>query len=292
MTDLLPEDMFEARPLNKAAVRAQRRAAAKNQPASDRRQRAGDQPGAKPLEAKTAKQAEYIAHLQAGKSVAATGGAGTGKTYVAARVGARGLIEGRFEKIVLCRVAVSKPKHAMGFLPGKIEDKLKPWLVPVIDGLRAEVSAGTLDEWKAKGMFEVVAFEHMRGRTFSNAFVILDEAQNADFGDLKLFLTRTGANSQIVLTGDMDQIDIPNSGLSEVIDMILDYDVPVEVVQFTSADVVRSALAKAFVQAFERHAATKKALADGQRHDPPNGAFLDRAPAFLNNGVSAQRLAA
>lgn len=291
MTDLLPEDMFEARPLNKAAARAQRRAASKNQPPTERRQRPDEQPGAKPLEPKTAKQAEYIKYLQSGKSVAATGGAGTGKTYIAARVGARGLIEGRFDKIVLCRVAVSKPKHAMGFLPGKIEDKLKPWLVPVIDGLRAEVSAGTLEEWKNKGMFEVVAFEHMRGRTFTNAFVIMDEAQNADFGDLKLFLTRTGANSQIVMTGDMDQIDIPNSGLSEVIEMILDYDVPVEVVRFTSADVVRSPLAKAFVVAFEKHAdkqkADRQAAHMAHRHD----AFLDAPPAFLNNGVSDRKAA-
>ncbi|UTU07832.1 hypothetical protein CcrC1_gp146 [Caulobacter phage C1] len=291
MTDLLPDDMFEARPLNKAAARAQRRSAAKNNPTPDRRQRAGDQPGAKPLEPKTAKQAEYIQYLQAGKSVAATGGAGTGKTYVAARVAARGLIEGKYEKIVLCRVAVSKAKHAMGFLPGKIEDKLKPWLVPVIDGLRAEVSAGTLEEWKAKGMFEVVAFEHMRGRTFNNAFVIMDEAQNADFGDLKLFLTRTGMHSQIVLTGDMDQIDIHNSGLSEVIDMILEYDVPVEVVQFTSADVVRSPLAKAFVTAFEKHAARKAQAVNDVGAQEARVAFLDAPPRFLDNGISRRQAA-
>ncbi len=202
------------------------------------------------------------------------------------------MIEGKIDKIVLCRVAVSKPKHAMGFLPGKIEDKLKPWLVPVIDGLRSVVSQNTLDDWKAKGMFEVVAFEHMRGRTFNNAIVIMDEAQNADFGDLRLFLTRAGQNSQIVVTGDMDQIDIHNSGLADVIDMVLHYDVPMEVVQFTSDDVVRSPLAKAFVIAFEKYTKAKELSVTKPPASEPPVAFLDGAPAFFNNGRQPLKSAA
>ncbi len=296
MSDTLPfQDCFD-KPLSKAEGRAKRRA-----------DKVAKQPGSKPLVAKTKNQGVYLGHLNAGRHVFAVGGAGTGKTYMAARVAARQLVEGKIEKIIVCRVAVSKPKHAMGFLPGNIDMKMKPWLTPVIDGIRAEVSGATLDAWKAAGQFEIVPFEHMRGRTFAGAFVLLDEAQNADYGDLKMFVTRAGEDSQVVITGDLDQIDIPNSGLCELVELVLDYDVPMEVVKFAAEDVVRSKLARAFVMAFERHERSKGLRkpelpslrlvpkpvydADHVTADEDGDAFLDMAPAFLNNGASFKRAA-
>jgi phosphate starvation-inducible PhoH-like protein len=253
------EDHVSDRPLTKAQARAMRR-----------QDRQGRQPGGKPLEAKTANQRTYLDHLFAGRSVFAVGGAGTGKTYLPARIAARRLVEGRVDKIIVCRVTVANPRHALGFLPGKLDQKLEPWLVPVMDGIKAEVSAATLDLWKKDGRFEIVSFEHMRGRTFSNAFVLFDEAQNATLPDLRLFLTRIGEEAQVVVTGDMDQIDIHDSGLNTVIGMALDHDVPMEVVQFTSDDVVRSAMAKAWVKAFEFH----NRVDDGPPVDLTNVSFL------------------
>lgn len=174
----------------------------------------------------------------------------THNTYLAARIGARKLIDGDIDKIVVARVTVSKAKHSLGFLPGKVEAKMLPWLQPVIDGIRAEVSAATLEQWQQEGRFVIASFEHMRGRTFDRCYLMLDEAQNADFGDLRLFLTRTGEDTQVVVTGDLDQVDIPDSGLPSVLKLVERFRVPMSIVRFTNDDVVRSPLAKAFVKAF------------------------------------------
>lgn len=227
----------------------------------------------KPLEAKTPTQKLYLKYLFAGSSVVAIGGAGTGKTYISARVAAKALLDGKVERIIICRATVSKPRHQLGFLPGVLEAKLKPWLTPVLDGIKAEVSGKVIDEWKAQGKLEFLSFEHMRGRTLADAFVLLDEAQNCDFGDLELFLTRAGENSQIVITGDIDQIDIPNSGLPQIVEMIEnDLDIPMEIVKFTEDDVVRSPLAKAWVKAFNRY--KRKNTATSERN-------LDELPRFV-----------
>lgn len=200
----------------------------------------------------------------------AVGAAGTGKTYLAARIAARRLIDGEIDKIIVSRVTVSKPKHALGFLPGKVEAKMLPWVQPLIDGLRAEVSAATLETWQQEGKFVIAAFEHMRGRTFDRCMLILDEAQNADHGDLKLFLTRTGEGTQVIVTGDLDQIDIPDSGLTRVIEMVERFNVPAKVIRFSNEDVVRSPLAKAFVKAFAA------------------AANLDKLPRFLDTAPLQQ----
>jgi len=261
-----PSDAFQegAPPLTKSQARALRRQKRKTEAHQ----------GVRPLEAKTQKQKLYLRYLFEGQSIIAVGGAGVGKTYIAARVAAKKLIEGKVERIVICRATVSKAKHALGFLPGNLEAKLKPWLVPILDGFKAEVSAKTIDDWKAQGIIEFLSFEHMRGRTLGDAFVILDEAQNCDIGDLQLFLTRAGENSQIVITGDMDQIDIPVSGLQEIVEMVEDNsDIPMEVVQFSDEDVVRSPLAKAWVKAFSR----RKNGIEINRN-------LDVLPNFITNG--------
>jgi len=234
----------------------------------------------KPLKPLTQRQGTYIELLRSGESVIATGPAGTGKTYCAARVFARAMIEGKIGKLIITRVTVSEKKHALGFLPGKADAKMLPWLIPVIDGIRAEVSASTLEAWKNEGRFEIVPFEHMRGRTFDECGIILDEAQNASYKDLKLFLTRTGKESQVAICGDDEQVDVEDSGLSEIAWMAREYDLPTGVVAFTEEDVVRSAFAKAWVKGFARNDR------DGRPHlvKPSNVVNLDAPPAFLNNG--------
>lgn len=264
-----PSDAFEGTPLTKAQARAVRR----------QQRKEGGFTGSRPLEAKTPGQKIYLRYLFEGDCIFAIGSAGTGKTYLPARVGAKALMEGKVDKIIIARPTVSKPKHALGFLPGDLNGKLKPWLVPIIDGFKAEVSANTIDDWKMQGKIEFLSFEHMRGRTLENAFVILDEAQNCDFSDLQLFLTRIGEGSQVVVTGDTDQVDIPNSGLADIVNMAeANPEIDMKVIRFTEEDVVRSRLAKAWVKAFSARKQANALLPDAAE------AFLDEVPAFLNNG--------
>lgn len=206
----------------------------------------------KPLVPLNDNQADYIADLREGLDVMALGPAGTGKTYIAGRFAARCLIEGKVDKIVVSRVTVSDKRHSLGYLPGNIDGKMGPWIQPIIDGIRAEVSGSTLDKWKEEGKFVIVPFEYMRGRSFHNSFVILDEAQNATIADLKLFTTRGGENSQVVVAGDPDQADIPDSGLETVADLAERFDI-MSIVEFTEDDVVRSAFAAKWVKAFAAH---------------------------------------
>lgn len=269
----LDESPFERPPSTKAAARAARRAerAAKEARTS-----------AKPLVAKNENQRLYMELLRAGQPVIALGPAGTGKTYIPARIAAQGMIAGKFEKIIVTRVTVSKKEHAIGFLPGNIDAKMKPWLTPVIEGIRAEVSGNTLDQWKTNGQFEIVPFEFMRGRTFENAFIILDEAQNATYEDLLLFLTRTGNGSLVVVAGDPGQVDIPNSGLEEIVDLAEDEDIQ-DVVEFTEDDVVRSEYAKAWVKADAKRRRLREARKAAEAAPPAGN--LDTLPAFLHSTV-------
>jgi phosphate starvation-inducible PhoH-like protein len=260
--------MFTEPRASKAEARATRRA--------ERQQRRPTNTP-KPLHAKNERQRILIEALRAGESAFAVGSAGTGKTYIPARIAARKLADGQVDKIIIARATVSKPKHALGFLPGKIDAKMRPWLQPVIDGLRAEVSAAQLEQWTQEGKFEIASFEHMRGRTFERAFVILDEAQNCDFGDLRLLLTRIGEHTQVVITGDLDQIDIPDSGLLPVLDMVERYHLPMHVIQFTETEVVRSAFAREFVKAFAKLT--------------PKVANLDAVDPFTENARTTRKVA-
>lgn len=207
----------------------------------------------RPLVPKTETQKFYLECLNNNTQIFAIGGAGTGKTYLASRFAIRKLIEGKYDKLIIARPTVAKKKHELGFLPGNLEAKLKPWLVPILSSFTDEVSPADIDKLKNLGKIEFLSFEHMRGRTFNDAVVILDEAQNCDFGDLKLFLTRIGEKSLTIVNGDMDQIDIADSGLETIIDLIYDNDLSPAVVEFTEEDVVRSPEAKEWVTAFNKH---------------------------------------
>lgn len=228
---------------------------------------------------KNARQRGYIEALRRGESAFGIGPAGTGKTYIPARIAARKLLDGVVSKIIITRVTVAPQRHALGFLPGKLDQKMAPWLVPVFDGLRAEMSAATLDKLQLEKKIEVVAFEHLRGRTFNDCFVILDEAQNSNIADLKLFLTRIGENTQVAVTGDIEQIDIKDSGLLRVIYIAERNNVPMRVVRFSPEDVVRSAFTKAWVLAFAADEDTSVVNLD---RDLP---FLHNAPTVMKSGL-------
>lgn len=223
---------------------------------------------------RSAKQAALLQHLKKGASVFALGASGGGKTYLPTRYGAQQLLTNNIDKLVVCRINVSKRKFASGFLPGKLDQKLAPWMAPIMDALRDEVSAAQIEKWKNEGRFEIASFEHMRGRTFNNSFVILDEAQNADFADLQLFLTRIGEHAQCVVTGDLDQIDdVPDSGLFDTVKLGIEAGVPMETVVFTEDECVRSEFAGAWVKAYKQHAR--------QRGGAPSDKILDLLPEKL-----------
>lgn len=206
----------------------------------------------RPLTPKTETQRFYLECLNTETQVFAVGGAGTGKTYLAARFAIRKLVENKFEKLIIARPTVSQKRHELGFLPGNLEAKLRPWLVPILSSFNDEVSPADVDKLKNLNKIEFLSFEHMRGRTFNDSVIILDEAQNCTFADLKLFLTRIGENSLTIVNGDMDQVDIADSGLEKIIDIIYDHDLSPAVVEFTEEDVVRSQNAKEWVGVFNK----------------------------------------
>lgn len=205
----------------------------------------------KPLAPKNENQRDYIESLSEGYSTFAIGPAGTGKTYIAARVAAQLLKARKIEKIVVSRVTVSAPRHRIGFLPGNADAKMKPWIIPVLDGLKAELTGAGLDKLRESGQFEIVPFEYMRGRSFENCAIILDEAQNANHDDLTLLVTRPGEGTMLIICGDPNQIDIEDSALKLFTDIAIEDDI-MDVIEFDEEDVVRSPLAKSWVKALAK----------------------------------------
>lgn len=241
-------DMFDA---PRSTTRAGRKATARQERNQDRRKKGPDRSYA-PLEPRNDTQADYLNVLRESEQVFGIGPAGTGKTYMAARVAIRMVLDNKKEKVCVARPSVGKKKHALGFRPGNQDDKLADWMVEIMAGFKAEASASTIDAMKKAGKIEFLAFETLRGRSLPNAVVILTEAQNCDLDDLKLFLTRIGENTTVIVEGDPSQSDIPDSGLERVLDMIEDFDISADVIEFTEDDVVRSATAKAWVVAFAK----------------------------------------
>jgi phosphate starvation-inducible PhoH-like protein len=180
------------------------------------------------------------------------GPAGTGKTYLAVAVAVSRLLKGEVDRIILSRPAVEAGER-LGFLPGDLRDKVDPYLRPLYDALFDMLPAEQAMKHLADGVVEVAPLAFMRGRTLSSASVILDEAQNTTPVQMKMFLTRLGENSHMVVTGDPSQVDLPKgqpSGLHDAIDLLSDMD-EVAVVEFTDADVVRHALVTRIVRAYE-----------------------------------------
>ena len=210
-------------------------------------------------------QANYMRALFDEDLVFALGPAGTGKTYIAVAMAVYAFLNGKVERIVLSRPAVEAGEK-IGFLPGDIKDKIDPYLRPLYDALFDMMPAEKVQQHIDAGEIELAPLAYMRGRTLSNAFVILDEAQNTTRTQMKMFLTRMGEYSRMVITGDLSQCDLPKdvkSGLADCIPKIEHID-GISVVRFTDTDVVRHELAARIVQAYDAWEAKKKQFQDAE----------------------------
>ena len=217
--------------------------------------------------ARSPRQAAYVKAVQEHGLVFALGPAGTGKTYLAVAMAVSKLVEGDVDRIILSRPAVEAGER-LGFLPGDLREKVDPYLRPLYDALHDMMPGNLVIKRMADGDIEVAPLAFMRGRTLSNAFIILDEAQNTTIGQMKMFLTRMGENSCMVVTGDLSQIDLPpgqRSGLQDAVDVLRDVE-GVAFVRFTDADVVRHVLVTQIVRAYDAH--EREAKAKSGRGEP------------------------
>ncbi len=205
------------------------------------------------IKARTPMQSSYIRALNEVDLVFGVGPAGTGKTYLAVAAAAHCLERGLVERMILSRPAVEAGER-LGFLPGDMREKVDPYLRPLYDALYDVLPPEKVERDLETGVIEIAPLAFMRGRTLANAFVILDEAQNTTSMQMKMFLTRLGENSKMVVTGDPTQIDLPpgmRSGLEEAVGLLA--GVPgIEAVRFTGADVVRRDLVARIVAAYEK----------------------------------------
>jgi phosphate starvation-inducible PhoH-like protein len=205
----------------------------------------------KPL---TENQKLYIRMIEENDIVFAVGPAGTGKTFLAVAMAVKYLREGKIERIILTRPAV-EAGESLGYLPGTYEEKVYPYLIPLYDALFSMIPYDRVKRMMDARIVEVAPLAYMRGRTLSDAFIILDEAQNTKAVQMKMFLTRIGPRSKVVITGDVTQIDLPKhekSGLTEAINILQGIE-GIAFVFFDKEDVSRHRIVKSIIEAYERH---------------------------------------
>lgn len=210
-----------------------------------------------PIKAKTPGQLEYYRQVKKNDIVFVIGPAGTGKTYLAVAMAVASLKNHEVNKIILCRPAV-EAGESLGFLPGDLKEKIDPYLRPLYDALDDMLPAEKLKSYFDKRIIEIIPLAYMRGRTLNNAFVILDEAQNATSLQMKMFLTRLGVNSKAIITGDITQIDLPSrtvSGLVEIQEILKGIE-GIAFVYLDKNDVVRHRLVKDIIEAYDRYNAS------------------------------------
>lgn len=208
----------------------------------------------RPIRSKTLGQRAYVEAVRKHELTLAVGPAGTGKTYLAMAMSVVALKAKEVERIVLTRPAVEAGEK-LGFLPGDMTQKVDPYLRPLYDALHELMGADSYLRLAERGTVEVAPLAFMRGRTLSDAFIILDEAQNATSEQMKMFLTRLGANSRCIVTGDVSQTDLPKdkkSGLVEAVNVLRNVE-GVAIVELTARDVVRHELVQRIVQAYEKY---------------------------------------
>ena len=200
------------------------------------------------------KQKEYVRSLKTNQIVISLGPAGTGKTYLAVAVALSMLLEKKVERIILSRPAVEAGEK-LGFLPGDMKDKIDPYLRPLYDSLYDLLDYDKIQRKIESGEIEIAPLAFMRGRTLNNSFAILDEAQNATETQIKMFLTRIGEKSKLVVNGDPSQIDLPNKNLSGLIKTpkILKSIKEISVINFDHQDVMRHALVTKIVEAYQKN---------------------------------------
>lgn len=215
----------------------------------------------KPIKAKTLGQKTYIDAIKNNTVTIAVGPAGTGKTYLAVAAAVTAFRAKQVNRIILTRPAVEAGEK-LGFLPGDLQNKVDPYLRPLYDALFDMFGAETYAKYLEKGNIEVAPLAYMRGRTLDDSFIILDEAQNTSREQMKMFLTRLGFNSKIVITGDETQIDLPadkTSGLKEAVKVLRDVD-DVEICRLTADDVVRHVLVQRIIEAYEKYEGSRSNL--------------------------------
>lgn len=207
----------------------------------------------KPIKAKTVGQQHYMRAIQKNTITLGVGPAGTGKTYLAVAAAVAAFRERSVNRIILTRPAVEAGER-LGFLPGDLQNKVDPYLRPLYDALYDMLGPETFQKYQERGSIEVAPLAYMRGRTLDDSFIILDEAQNTTKEQMKMFLTRLGFGSKIVITGDVTQIDLPGdktSGLKDAI-RVLEGVKDIAICRLTSADVVRHALVQEIINAYEK----------------------------------------
>lgn len=217
-------------------------------PARQRHQVERELPPIRPM---TPHQSDYLDALRVAEQIIVLGPAGTGKTYIAGTHAADRLRKREVRKIIITRPNVPAGR-SLGFFPGTLEEKIAPWVVPLTETIKERMGAGAFDVAVKNGDIEIVPFEVMRGRTFDNAIVILDEAQNTTPAEIKMFLTRIGDGTQVIINGDVSQTDLrETSGLRTVIHLTKSNSLPIPIIEFELDDIVRSGICGMWVRAFE-----------------------------------------
>ena len=204
------------------------------------------------LKALNDNQKTYIKALNDSDQVIVCGCSGTGKTYIAATYAANMYAQKQIDKIILTRPNVSVGKD-LGYFPGTLEEKFQPWALPILDVLVEQLGKGVVETGIKAGNIEMAPLSTMRGRSFKNAFIILDEASNTTLAEIKMFLTRIGHNCKVVINGDIKQSDIQyESGLAIILRLVKQNNMSVPVIEFGIDDIVRSDICKQWIIAFER----------------------------------------
>ena len=213
----------------------------------------------KPIKAKTVGQQKYMRAIEKNTITIGVGPAGTGKTYLAVAAAVAAFRDRTVNRIVLTRPAVEAGER-LGFLPGDLQTKVDPYLRPLYDALYDMLGAETFQKYQERGSIEVAPLAYMRGRTLDDSFIILDEAQNTTSEQMKMFLTRLGFGSKIVITGDITQIDLPDgkrSGLKEAVRILKNVE-DIGTVRFSEKDVVRHRLVQDIIKAYEKQEEERK----------------------------------
>lgn len=208
--------------------------------------------GGKIIKARTKNQQEMVAEMKKNDMLFAIGPAGTGKTYTAVAMAVKALKNKEVRKIILTRPAVEAGEN-LGFLPGDLKEKLDPYMQPLYDALRDMIPYEKLESYFEKGIIQIAPLAFMRGRTLSESFVILDEAQNATHAQMKMFLTRMGMNAKFIITGDPGQVDLPKkqpSGLKEAITALQNIK-EISIIHLDDTDVLRHRIVKRIIDAYK-----------------------------------------
>ena len=228
--------------------------------------------GKKRIHPRSPRQRMYVNAMRDHDVVFGVGPAGTGKTYLAMAVALTALLKGDVNRIVLCRPAVEAGEK-LGFLPGDLTEKVNPYLRPLYDALHDLMGFDRASRLVTKGVIEVAPLAFMRGRTLSDSYVILDEAQNSTPEQMKMLLTRVGLGSKVVVTGDLTQVDLPRGQKSGLIHAlgVLEGIAGIATVRFTDVDIVRHPLVSEIVRAYDRVDAAERAAAERRRYPDRGG---------------------